>query len=152
MTNKISGFKDLDIAELRRSAVEDFAAEVGPKDNKAMVLAALVEAGVEWSDYVAQHPEYAEEGPVADVITEDTVVAEAQEPVKIVTKEPINVATQDKYLVKMVRDNPLFETYGYRFTQEHPYALVSAHVAEHLLTKEDGFRQATPMELQEYYG
>lgn len=165
---KPKGFKDLDAAELYRSALEDFAIPVEAEDKtkKKVLLAAFLESGVEWADYVAQHPEVRDEEAEKEqamkdklrqgsVITSDDVSPSkaapvAEEEVTIRVKEALPVA--EKYLIKMVRDNPLFETCGYKFTQTHPYALVSPEAAEFILTKEDGFRQATPSELQEFYG
>lgn len=161
-------FRELGVKELRRSAVEDFAVAVEPNDNKDTVLAALVEAGVTWADYVQQHPEVApvvdkEKNPV-NVITnpnagdpanltvggvvEEAVVAQPT----IRVQEPVVPAPNDKFLVKMTRENPMFQTRGYTFTQKHPYALVTGADLEYILTKEDGFRQALPSELAEFYG
>lgn len=146
---KPTKFSDLTVAELRRSAVEDFAVEVSESDNKDSVIAALAESKIEWADYVAQHPEVAPEVVKSDAPKTEPVVTE---PVNVVVAENIKPTSKDAYLIKMVRDNPLYEAYGYRFTSAHPYALVSAAVADKLLTVEDGFRQATPSELSEYYG
>ena len=55
-------FESLKVAELRRAADEDFAVEVGEKASKPEVLAALVESGVTWDMYLAQHPEAAWRG------------------------------------------------------------------------------------------
>lgn len=163
-------FRDLGVAELRRSAVEDFAVDVKQTDNKEAALAALTEAGVTWADYVQQHPEVAPAPVVVDkqktpanVITNPnagdpanlTVGGTTEEaPVQPVVRvqEPVKVTPTDKYLVKMTRDNPRFDTRGYTFTQAHPYALVDGKDLEYILTKEDGFRQALPSELQEFYG
>jgi hypothetical protein len=150
-------FEDLTPAELYRSAVEDFALVVEPTDKskKKVLLAAFVEGGIGWDDYVAQHPEVAPE-PVEVLSVDPTVTEPVGLPVTDTTK--VIVATAPKieedatYLVKMERDNPLYETRGYRFTQKNPYALVGAKDVDYILTNEDGFRQATPAELREYYG
>lgn len=141
---KPTGFAELKIDELIRSAVEDFAVEAAPSDSRKKVLAALEEAGVTWSDYVAQHPEVAPEEAVVEAKPDPNTV--------IRTAEPIATAPAEKYLVKMTRDNVLYETRGYRFTSAHPYALVEGEDLEYILAKEDGFRQAFPSELQEFYG
>lgn len=156
---KPTSFNNLGVAELRRSAVEDFAVDIDPKDNKETVLAALEESGVTWADYVAQHPEVAPEPEVNNepVVTNNTgnsdgphLHFEAGQPNIIVAEEPTYKA-QDKYLIKMTRENLVYESAGLRFTQEHPYALANADQADHILGNEDGFRQATPAELREYY-
>lgn len=177
---KPASFKDLDVKELRRSAVEDFAVEASAADNKPTVIAALVESGVTWADYVAQHPEVAPDpvvapAPVAPVVPErehepdrgNVVTSTSLDAGSIVTdnigvgtidisrihvQEPLAPAPTDKYLVKMTRENPRYDTRGYTFTQQHPYNLVNGEDLEYILTKEDGFRQAFPSELAEYYG
>lgn len=154
--NKPAGFKDLGVEELRRSAVEDFAVDVSPDDNGDVVLAALSEAGVKWSDYVDQHPEVApkkERGNVikAAPVSKKALTVEEEEGDIIVATRPVSKPS-DKFLIKMTRENPLFETRGHRFTQEHPYALVSPEDAQYILSQEDGFRQAFPNELEEFYG
>lgn len=162
---KPKSFKDLNAAELYRSAIEDFAIPVDEADkNKKRVLeAAFLESGVVWADYVAQHPEVRDEEAEREqslkdslregsVITSDVVAPKPPVEEVVRVKEEIPVATSDKYLLKMVRENPLFETCGYRFTTEHPYALVTAEAAQWILSKEEGFRQALPSELQEFYG
>lgn len=161
-----TSFKDLKVEELRRSAVEDFAVEVTDKDNKDSVIAALTESGVTWGDYVSQHPEVKPELPPVESNRETepdrgNVIGAKEvngEPVENAVPTPPKVRVQEKtftpedqYLIKMVRENPLYETRGYRFTQKHPYALVSAADAEYILNNEEGFRQAFPKELEEYY-
>jgi len=159
---KPAQFSDLGIKELRRSAVADFAVDIKPTDNKETVLAALTESGVTWTDYVKQHPEVAPEpepAPNPGVVTAASINAPeavVQEPAQPagrvrVQENPVTNAN-DTFLVKMTRENPLYETRGYRFTQAHPYALVSAKDAQYILSKEEGFRQAFPDELDEYYG
>lgn len=161
---KPTKFEDLKPTELYRSAIEDFAIDVeeSDKNKKSVLLAAFVESGVTWADYVAQHPEVApdpEPEAPKNVVTssdvapvEDAAVAaeKAEEPNIIVAQTP-KANSNDVFLIRMVRDNVLFETRGHRFTQAHPYALVSPDDAEYILTQEDGFRQATPGELAEFY-
>lgn len=172
--NKPVDFKDLDAAELYRAAIEDFAVPVeeADKGKKKVLLAALVESGVAWADYVVQHPEVApseeeaaevelkEKLATGQVVTSD---APAPEPVvetetveavvvpRVIVKEEIQVNTPDKYLIKMTRKNPLYQVRGYTFTQKNPYNLVNADDANFILSKEDGFAMATPAELQEFY-
>ena len=177
--SKPKDFKDLTPAELYRSAVEDFAlpVEEDEKGKKKVLLSAFVEGGVSWADYLAQHPEARDEdaelkadlaagsvitsnAPAHNRVGEDTVegfitphdaVVTAPEPV-VQVAAPQAFSNTDKYLIKMVRENPLYETRGYRFTTEHPYALVSAADAQSILSTEEGFRQAYPSELEEFYG
>lgn len=172
MSETPKGFDDLKPAELYRSALEDFALPVEEEDKgkKKVLLAAFLEGGVTWDDYVAQHPEIAPvvEEPVyvpsaANQVQDTTLHPENKwaEPVeavavveapRVVVKEAIPVTSQDNYLIKMTRENPLFEVRGHKFTRSHPYALVNAADADYILTNEEGFRQATPSELREFYG
>lgn len=183
MSETPTSFEDLKPTELYRSALEDFALPVEEEDKnkKKVLLAAFVEGGVTWDDYVAQHPEVKPEpvAPVYEPALANTVASSSQplEPenkwdtsdpryqglpagaaVAPDTAPPIAVAQplvqnyDQPYLIKMTRDNPLFVVKGYRFTKEHPYAIVAAKDADYILTKEDGFRQATPSELREFYG
>lgn len=156
MSNPTS-FEDLKTAELYRSAVEDFALVVDEADKtkKKVLLAAFVEGGIEWADYVAQHPEVAPEpleAPTVDPTASVVVAPPVVNPADVVVASTPVFQPAATYLIKMERDNPLYQTRGYTFTQANPYALMSAADADYVLSKEDGFRQATPSELQEYYG
>jgi hypothetical protein len=159
----MKSFEDLDRAELYRSAIEDFAVDVPENANKKELIAAFVETGITWKDYVAQHPEVApkEEEKFVDretepvrpgaVVTSAAVKGEVPEKKEeIIVAQPAVQAT-GKYLIKMTRDNTIYETRGYRFTKEHPYALVEPEDASYILEVEDGFRQALPSELADFY-
>lgn len=148
-------FNDLDVAELRRTAVEDFAVDIKATDNKKTVLAALVEDGVEWEQYAAlkglsvPEPEPVVE-PAPEVEPAEATIPEPE--VEIITATAPAPNAVQKYLIRMERDNVRYDTRGYKFTQEHPYALVNADDANYILEKEIGFRMATPRELEEFYG
>lgn len=147
------GFADLEIGELRRTAVEDFAVDIKADANKKTVLAALVEDGVEWEQYATlkglNSPEPEPDPEAApEVETADAGIYEPE--VEIITAEAL--PKTQKYLVKMERANVRYDTRGYRFTQEHPYSLVDPKDIDYILETEKGFRMATPRELEEYYG
>ena len=40
---------------------------------------------------------------------------------------------------------------GFTFTKEHPFIAMSNEAAQAIFDKEEGFRLATPKEVQEYY-
>lgn len=151
------------------------------KGKRKVLLAAFVEDGVTFAQYAACHPEVVDEEAAAEAVLSEQLKAgevitsnapshgSVDEPVEtgllsvptapvaepevnVVVKQPLVVAPADKFLLKMVRENPLFETRGYKFTKEHPYALVAADDAQYILEYEDGFRQALPSELAEFYG
>lgn len=165
-------FEDLKPTELYRSAIEDFAIDVAKEDKnkKNVLLAAFLESGVTWADYVVQHPEVAPavdtvaetlaSGGVvtsSDVSSEDvaatlSVEAPVEEEVIIVTAKPPVYKANEKLLIKMERKNPLYEVRGHRFTTKNPYALVSPEDADYIIRHEEGFRQALPSEVQEFYG
>lgn len=145
-------FADLDVATLRATAIEDFAVDIKATDNKATVLAALVESGVEWNEYAKLKGLAVE--PEPEPVIEPVAVAapEPEEEVEIITAGPLAPSRTQKYLLKMDRENVRFDIRGHKFTQEHPYALVNADDADYILTKEKGFRMAYPSELEEFYG
>jgi hypothetical protein len=154
-------FETLDKAELYRVLVEDFAVDVKPTDSKKVLLAAAVEDGVTWEMYKKAYPdtEVEEEVPVVEPVVspaEAVIGATAEEvPVepRIRTRTAeVNVQTADMYLIKMERENPYFEFRGYKFTQDHPFAVMPASDADLILKNEDGFSIATPSEANEYYG
>lgn len=172
-------FKHLKPTELYRAAIEDFALPVdeADKNKKNVLLAAFVEGGVSWADYVAQHPEVVPAAPA--VVTSPTPVSSTSLTADVAPVEPTDkwadddrranlavqedlspkviVATQpqyrpqDKLLIKMERKNPMFQVRGYTFTQKNPYALMSPSDADHVLRNEEGFRQALPSEVDEWY-
>lgn len=162
-----NSFKELKIADLRAVA-DGFG--VDATGGKEEILASLSEDGVTWEDYLAQAAPVQEEnnvvksadvtsgGPSAEelllakVAELEAKLAEAEKPV--VVDAPVAQAPKldpnTPWLVKMVRENPLFEIEGHRFTQEHPYALMDAAKADKVL-REEGFRQALPSEVEEFY-
>lgn len=151
-----TSFKDLRVAELRRSAIEDFAVEVDSKATSDEVVAALAESGVEWKDYLECHPEArpVQAAPVEaapTVVSKEVITDSRPAREDVVVQQPLAIADQP-YLIKMERDNPLYQTLGYTFTSSHPYQLVKAEDAQYILSEETGFRQAFPNELAEFYG
>jgi len=155
-------FEDYKVAELRDIAENEFAVDVPENANEAEVLAAFAESGVTFDMHVANHPEvFAKPEPEPEVkeAPENVVTSQAMqeqpvqdEDIKIVVKEEVPLHSKEQWLIKMTRANPLYEVKGVRFTRANPYALVSPDVAEYLLAREEGFRQATPRELEEFYG
>lgn len=152
-------FVKLDQSELFRTATVDFAVDVNESDTKKVIVAALVESGVEFEQYLKANPAEREkfapaEPKVSTAITTQAIAnLPADEPVEIITKEEHPKLTNtEKYLIKMVRENPLFEIKGHTFTTKHPYVLMDSEDAQYVLSKETGFRQAFPQELTDYYG
>ena len=59
--------------------------------------------------------------------------------------------TTNSVLVKMERDNQSYNTMNYTFTREHPFVAMSETEAQSIFDNQEGFRLATPREVQEYY-
>jgi hypothetical protein len=61
------------------------------------------------------------------------------------------VAEEDQIILKMERKNVAYETFGYRFTREHPFVAVPESAAQVILENEDGFRIALKSEVEVWY-
>lgn len=129
-------FETLKISDLKKIA-EDFGVEIEGLKNKADIIAALSEEGVTWSVYQKTVQSLEEE--------EDMAI---ETPVKPDTKKK---NAEDAVLVKMERQNYSYQTHGFTFTKEHPYVAMDKDTAQEIFDKEEGFRLATPKEVQEFY-
>jgi len=130
-------FETLKVAELKKIA-EDFAVETEGLKNKADIIAALAEEGVTWTVY---------QKTIKDI--EDSVEEEGYE---VLPKfDPTKDQSADKILVRMTRENFRYDIMGYTFTKDHPFVAMSEDDAQEIFDKEEGFRLATPKEVQEYY-
>ena len=126
--------ESMKLAELKKIA-EEFAVDIDSVKTKAEVLAALAEEGVT-SDLINNLKAVKkEEIPPAPVF------ANAEE----FNQDPSST------LVKMERKNKSYETFGYSFSQEHPFVSMSMDAAMEILDTQEGFRLATPREVNEYY-
>jgi hypothetical protein len=125
-------FETLKVSELKQLA-DDFGVEIDGLKNKTDIIAALSEEGVTWAVYQKTQKDMEE--------TEDMSV---EVPVKREIKG-------DAVLVKMERKNFSYETMGFTFTKEHPYVAMDEETAQEIFDKEEGFRLATPKEVQEFY-
>lgn len=166
-------FNELPIKELRRLADEVYPVEFSEEENKdkSKAAAALEQVGASWPQYLKLHaPEEIQQKFAAEynalvdpdnrsgagVVTSEQINAPAvpqgvvpQEEVKIITKEAPVVT--EKYLVKMTRLNPLYQIGKYSFTKDHPYALVDGKDLQVVLEEHEGFRQAYPDEIEDFY-
>ncbi len=59
---------------------------------------------------------------------------------------------QDKTLVRMTAKYTNFTIKGTRFTQTHPFVVMSTEDASFLVDNRDGFEYATKEDAKEYYG
>jgi hypothetical protein len=123
------------VSELRDIA-EYFAVDLdgNTKASKPVILAALEEDGVSYEMY-------------EKFLNSEKAEAEVELPKP--KKKPSADATL--VLVRMDRENPRYEVNGYVFTKDHPFVAMTEDDAEFIFTTQQGFRMATPREIQEYY-
>jgi hypothetical protein len=133
-------FETLKVAELREIA-ENFAVDTDGIKSKANIIAALAEEGVTWSVYQKTLDTIKE-------ASEDAFLSEEVLP-RLDTKA---INAEDTVLVRMTRENFRYDILGFTFTKEHPFVAMSEDQAQEIFDKEEGFRLATPKEVQEYYG
>lgn len=130
-------FETLKISEVKKIA-EDFAVDTDGLKNKADIIAALAEEGVTWSVY----------SKTIEKMEED----EEDMSVEVLPKfDPNAEQPENTVLVRMTRDNFRYDIIGYTFTKEHPFVAMKKDDAQTIFDKEEGFRLATPKEVQEYY-
>ena len=130
-------FETLKISEIKKIA-EDFAVETEGLKNKADIIAALAEEGVTWSVYSKTIKKIEEESENMDTEVLPKFDPKAEQP-------------ENTVLVRMTRDNFRYDIMGVTFTKEHPFVAMSRDDAQEIFDKEEGFRLATPKEVQEYY-
>jgi hypothetical protein len=129
-------FDTLKVKELKTLAA-DFAVDVDGLKNKADVIAALTEEGVTWSVY---------QGTLKNI---ENAKEDSDE--ILPRLDPNQKLDEDMILVKMDRPNARYDALGFTFTRDHPFVAMKPDVAQDIFDKEEGFRLATPREVQEYY-
>ena len=127
-------FDTLKVAELKVIAT-DFAVDTEGLKNKKDVIAALSEEGVTYSVYAKTLQ----------------VLEEAAEEIEILPKFDPKAQPEDTVLVRMTRANFRYDIYGYTFTNDHPFIAMSEDDAQKIFDTEEGFRLATPKEVQDFY-
>lgn len=128
-------FETLKVAELK-SIAEDFGVDTEGLKGKANIIAALADEGVTWSLYNKANKD----------------MEDSAEEVEVLPKfNPDKKVNKDEVLVRMTRQNFRYDIQGFTFTKEHPFAAMSKEKAQAIFDKEDGFRLATPAEVQEFY-
>ena len=129
-------FDKLKVNELKAIA-EEFAVETEGLKNKQDIIAAMAEEGVTYAVYAKTLKD----------------VEEASEEIEVLPVfDPKAERTEDTELVRMTRANFRYDILGHTFTQAHPFVAMSKKQAQEIFDKEEGFRLATPTEVQEYYG
>lgn len=127
-------FEEMNINELRIVARE-FGVDIENIKTKAGIAGALATDGVTYEMYNT-------------ILLAEKVELEPEEPAPAQNVIKPGVETM---LVRMDRKNGIYETRGVTFTRDHPYALVDLDTAQDIFDNEEGFRPATPRELQEFY-
>lgn len=128
-------FDTLKISELKQIA-EDFAVDTDSLKNKKDLIAALSEEGVTWSVYSKTLAQLADEDLAEEVLP------------KYDSKKELS---PDTVLVRMTRANFRYDIMGFTFTNEHPFVPMNQDKAQEIFDKEEGFRLATPNEVQDFY-
>lgn len=128
-------FDTLKVAELKKIA-EDFAVDTNSLKNKNDIIAALAEEGVTWAVY------------------QQTIkkIEDDKEEIEVLPKfNPKQDLAEDTVLVRMTRENFRYDIIGFTFTKEHPFVAMHKDKAQAIFDKEEGFRPATPKEVQDFY-
>jgi len=128
-------FDTLKVSELKKIA-EDFAVDIDGRKGKSDIVAALAEEGVTWSIYKKTLDTKEEEDMSVEVLPKF---------------DPKKELKEDNVLVRMTRANFRYDIMGFTFTREHPFVAMSNEKAQAIFDKEEGFRLATPKEVQEFY-
>jgi hypothetical protein len=130
-------FETLKISELKKIA-EDFAVDTDGLKTKVDIIASLAEEGVTWSVYNSTIKKIEDESEEMSI--------------EVLPKfDPKVAQPENTVLVRMTRENFRFDIMGQTFTKEHPFVAVTEEIAQEIFDKEEGFRLASPREVQEYY-
>ena len=128
-------FETLKISELKQIA-DDFGVDTEGLKGKANIIAAMAEEGVTWELYSKSSKD----------------IEDAAEEIEVLPKfDPNKKVDQDEILVRMTRQNMRYDIQGFTFTKEHPFVAMHKSKAQAIFDKEDGFRIATPKEVQDFY-
>lgn len=139
-----SMFSQLTVPELKKVA-EDFAVDLpAGTPSKKTIIEHIENDGVTYQMYKAQLVPAADAEPDLAEVNESELDDGPYER-ELDEEEPSTV-------IKMTRKNNSYEIRGYRFTQQHPYAVVSDDDAEYLIEFGKGFRPASKKEILEFYG
>ena len=128
-------FETLKLSEIKKVA-EDFGVDIEALKSKNDIIAALAEEGVTWSIY---------QKTIKDI-------ANATEEIEVLPRfDSKKNQDKDSVLVRMERANHRYDTMGFTFTSTHPFVAMSEDQAQEIFNREEGFRLATPKEVQDFY-
>jgi hypothetical protein len=128
-------FDTLKVQELRDIA-ESFAVELPAKISKQQLILLLEEEGVTYDTYQR--------------FFESEKVEPQPDPSPRAAN--LDVSQPNVVLIKMERGNMSYQIGNYVFTQEHPFVPMTEADAQRVFDAHQGFRLATPREVQEFYG
>jgi hypothetical protein len=128
-------FETLKLSEIKKIA-EDFGVDIQALKSKNDIIASLAEEGVTWSIY---------QKTIKDI--EDN-----KEEIEILPRFNTKKSQdKDSVLVRMERANHRYDAMGFTFTSTHPFVAMSEEQAQEIFDREEGFRLATPKEVQDFY-
>ena len=128
-------FETLKLSEIKKIA-EDFGVDIQALKSKNDIIASLAEEGVTWSIY---------QKTIKDI-------EDAAEEIEVLPRLSAKKnQDKDSVLVRMERANHRYDTMGFTFTSTHPFVAMSEDQAQEIFNREEGFRLATPKEVQDFY-
>jgi len=128
-------FETLKLSEIKKIA-EDFGVDIQALKSKNDIIASLAEEGVTWSIY---------QKTIKDI--EDN-----KEEIEVLPRFNAKKSQdKDSVLVRMERANHRYDAMGFTFTSTHPFVAMSEEQAQEIFDREEGFRLATPKEVQDFY-
>jgi hypothetical protein len=128
-------FETLKLSEIKKIA-EDFGVDIQALKSKNDIIASLAEEGVTWSIY---------QKTIKDI--EDN-----KEEIEVLPRfDAKKSQDKDSVLVRMERANHRYDAMGFTFTSTHPFVAMSEEEAQAIFDREEGFRLATPKEVQDFY-
>lgn len=131
---------DLDVKALKEAA-EYFGVDIEGVRGKLNIIGKLEDDGVDYVQVKAWHDRKLEAEEAAKVVHETTpYVPEAP---KSDDENPV--------ILKMERKNVAYETFGHKFTRQHPFVAVPEKDAVLILENEEGFRVALKSEVESWY-
>jgi len=127
-------FNNLKLADLKLVA-ENFSVDLPEKISKNELILLLEEEGVNYEMYESFN------NATKDEVT---LNEEEQHRIEALKNEPT-------LLVKMDRSNFSYQVGPYNFTLDHPFIAMPESHAQKVFDTEQGFRPATPREVQDFY-
>lgn len=155
--------EDLNATELKK-IVEEFVIDAEDDASEDELREAVQSSNVTDKEIVLSFPDLAEkldeenDEEDSEVIASDSTPAKGRPAKKTAAKKAVakkatakTVVPDDRTLIKMTRNNPVYEVAGYRFERTHPFVLVKDEDVDFLIEVEGGFTVAKKSEVEAYY-